>query len=207
MDKYTKHLENLPFDLLHIAQSFANDNKSPKIEPAHLFRALLHKSAGLVDFIENTLDEDYYYLVDWADMRMQQCEKSPYAMKGFELSRDSQNVVKEAIEIGEKYSLEEINAVCLLASLVTPGIGFTYEQLKTLPLQADKILKTLQGNGIAKPSQNGQINNKVSGVNVENSEYCMAMIDELPETKVIGFDSTTERLNTRALRQSIVLLL
>lgn len=189
MDKYTKHLENLPFDLLHIAQSFANDNKSPKIEPAHLFRALLHKSAGLVDFIENTLDEDYYYLVDWADMRMQQCEKSPYAMKGFELSRDSQNVVKEAVEIGEKYSLEEINAVCLLASLVTPGIGFTYEQLKTLPLQADKILKTLQGNGIAKPSQNGQINNKVSGANAENSEYCMAMIDELPETKVIGFDS------------------
>ena len=38
MDKYTKHLENLPFDLLHIAQSFANDNKSPKIEPAHLLR-------------------------------------------------------------------------------------------------------------------------------------------------------------------------
>ena len=58
-DKYSLHLEALPFDLLHIAQSFANDNKSPKIEPAHLFRALLHKSAGLVSFIEDTLDEDY----------------------------------------------------------------------------------------------------------------------------------------------------
>ena len=64
MDKYTRMLENFPFDLLHIAQSYATDNKSPKIEPAHLLRALLHKSAGMVNYIEDTLDEDYYYLVD-----------------------------------------------------------------------------------------------------------------------------------------------
>ena len=96
MDKYSEMLADFPFDLLHIAQSFANDNKSPKIEPAHLLRALLHKSAGLVSFIEDTLDEDYYYLLDWADMRMKQCEKSPYGMKGIELSHDTQNVIKEA---------------------------------------------------------------------------------------------------------------
>lgn len=191
MDKYTKLLENMPFDLLHIAQSFANDNKSPKIEPAHLLRALLHKSAGLVNFIEDTLDEDYYYLVDWADMRMQQCEKSPYPMKGVELARESESVVKEAIEISEKYGLEGINAVCLLASLVTPGIGFTYEQLKTLPLQAEKVLETLQSDGVAKPvvrnSASFDINNKVSGNNM--GDYCLPMIDYVPETAPIGFDN------------------
>lgn len=189
MDKYVQRLENLPVDLTHIAQSFANDNKSPKIEPAHLFRALLHKSAGMVDFIENTLDEDYYYLVDWADMRMQQCEKSPYAMKGIELSHDAQNVVKEAIEISERCGLDEINCVCLLASLVTPGIGFSYEQLKTLPLQADKILKTLQGSGTAKTISTSPYINKVSSQDTETSDYCMPMLDELPETKVIGFEN------------------
>lgn len=189
MDKYVQRLENLPFDLLHIAQSFANDNKSPKIEPAHLLRALLHKSAGLVDFIENTLDDDYYYLVDWADMRMQQCEKSPYAMKGILLSHDTENVVKEAIEISEKYGLGEINGACLLASLVTPGIGFTYEQLKTLPLQADKILKTLQGNGTTPKKQSTFINNTSSAVDAGSSDYCIMMMDELPETDVIGFDA------------------
>ena len=125
MDKYAQKLESLPFDLLHIAQSYANDNKSPKIEPAHLFRALLHKSAGMVHFIEDTLDEDYYYLVDWADMRMQQCDKSPYGMKGIELSHDAQNVVKEAAELSEKYGFSEVNAVCLLAALVSPGVGFS----------------------------------------------------------------------------------
>ena len=47
MDKYVELLSNLNFDLLHIEQSYANDNNSPLIEPAHLLRALLHKSAGL----------------------------------------------------------------------------------------------------------------------------------------------------------------
>ena len=132
MDKYSEMLANLPFDLLHIAQSFANDNKSPKIEPAHLLRALLHKSAGMVNYIEDTLDEDYYYLVDWADMRMKQCDKSPYPMKGIELSRDAQNVVKEAKEIANAAGLADINGPCLLAALVKSGVGFSYDQLKTL---------------------------------------------------------------------------
>ena len=129
MDKYSEMLANLPFDLLHIAQSFANDNKSPKIEPAHLLRALLHKSAGMVNYIEDTLDEDYYYLVDWADMRMKQCDKSPYPMKGIELSRDAQNVVKEAKEIADAAGLADINGPCLLAALVKSGVGFSYDQL------------------------------------------------------------------------------
>ena len=189
MDKYSKLLENLPFDVLHIAQSFANDNKSPKIEPAHLLRALLHKSAGLVNYIEDTLDEDYYYLVDWTDMRMKQCDKSPYPMKGIELSHDAEQVVKEAQDISEKCGLTEITAPCLLASLVTPGIGFTYEQLKTLPLQADKIVKLLQSGAPTKPAASSNISNKVSSAAVSSDEYCLDMLTELPEAPVIGFDN------------------
>ena len=191
MDKYAKLLENLPFDVLHIAQSFANDNKSPKIEPAHLLRALLHKSAGMVSYIEDTLDEDYYYLVDWTDMRMKQCDKSPYPMKGIELSHDAEQVVKEAQDISEKCGLTEITAPCLLASLVSPGIGFSYEQLKTLPLQADKILKQLQSGAPVKPatSSSSIYNNKVSGGGTPADEYCVDMLSELPEAAIIGFDN------------------
>jgi ATP-dependent Clp protease ATP-binding subunit ClpA len=187
MDKYSEMLADLPFDLLHVAQSFANDNKSPKIEPAHLFRALLHKSAGLVSFIEDTLDEDYYYMLDWADMRMKQCDKSPYGMKGIELSQDSKNVVKEAKEIAEKHGQNEISLVTLLASLVTPGIGFSYEQLKTLPLQAEKVMATQTG-GVVKtasaPTSGGVATAGTPGTN----DYCISMLAEVPEAPVIGFD-------------------
>ena len=190
MDKYSKLLENLPIDLLHIAQSYATDNKSPKIEPAHLLRALLHKSVGLVSFIEDTLDEDYYYMVDWADMRMKQCEKSPYGMKGIELSHDTQNVIKEAQEISETCGLDSVTLESLLASLVTPGIGFSYEQLKTLPLQAEKVKKLIQGGAPAKPaaaktSAKSTSSSKAAG---NMDEYCISMLADVPEAPVMGFD-------------------
>ncbi len=193
MSRYTKQLEALPFDIMHIAQSFATDNKSPKVEPAHLLRALLHKKAGLVNYIEDTLNSDYYYMVDWADMRMQQCDKSPYPMKGFELSREGEMVVNHAIELAEKYGLAEINAPCLLAALVTPGIGFSYEQLKTMPLQAEQVLRTL-GDGVAQPATAAN-NNKVTSVSApSDNDYCQPMLDALPENDMIGFEQEVRSL-------------
>ena len=189
MDKYAQLLQSFSFDLLHIAQSFATDNKSPKIEPAHLLRALLHKSAGLVNFIEDTLDEDYYYLVDWADMRMKQCDKSPYGMKGIELSHDSQMVVKEALEITEKCGLSEITPATLLASIVTPGIGFTYEQLKTLPLQADKIVKVIQSGSPQKPQTTSTSPSLKSSNNEGGQNYCIPLLVEEPLQDIVGFDA------------------
>ncbi|WP_455663846.1 AAA family ATPase [Phocaeicola sp.] len=186
MNKYSEHLEHLSFDLLHIAQSFANDNKSPLIEPAHLLRALLHKSAGLIHFIEDTLDEDYYYLVDWSDMRVQQCGRSAYGMKGIELSRESEMVLKEAVNISEKCGLLEMNAACILASLVTPGIGFSYEQLKTMPLQADKIIKCLASGTLAEKGIADNVGNKQSVHSATDSEYCIPMLLELSDSPVIG---------------------
>ena len=194
MDKYIEMLADLPFDLLHIAQSFANDNKSPKIEPAHMLRALLHKSAGLVNYIEDTLDEDYYYLVDWADMRMKQCDKSPYPMKGIELSHDAQNVVKEAKEIADAAGKGAIDGPCLLAALASPGVGFSYEQLKTLALSADKIKKQIGTGAPVKsaPATGGSTGGGFAAAGAstaaQDAGYFVDMLAELPAEDVIGFD-------------------
>jgi len=188
-DKYIKYLESLPFDIIHIAESFAKDNKSPQIEPAHLLRSLLHKSAGLVKFIEDALNEDYYYLVDWADIRMQQCDRSPYGMKGVILSPESKQVVKEAIDISERYGLPSLTSECLLASLLTPGIGFTFEQLKTVTLTADKIIAYISER---KPSPKNPADISLSQPNtlynnVEN-EYCHVISFPTDSNEIIGFN-------------------
>ena len=188
MSRYTKQLESLPFDLMHIAQSYATDNKSPQVEPAHLLRALLHKKAGLVSFIEDTLDSDYYYMVDWADMRMQQCGRSPYPMKGFELSRESEAVVGYAAELAERHGLGGISAACLLAALVSPGIGFSYEQLKTLPLREEQVAAAL-GGGAAAPATAAQPAAKTAAAAAGMGDYCLPMLDDLPGGDMIGFDA------------------
>ena len=144
--KIAEYFEGLQVDLIHISQAFAVDNKSPQIEPVHIFRALLHKSAGLVNYIEDSLNEDYYYLIDWCDIHIQQCDKSPYPMKKAEFSRDSQNVIKEAISLEEQYGTETHKLEFLLTALVSPGVGFSSEQLKTMPLSREKVLSYISKN-------------------------------------------------------------
>lgn len=187
MDKYTESLSGLSFDLLHIAQSFANDNNCPQIEPAHILRALLHKSAGLINFIEDTLDSDYYYLVDWADMRIQQCDKSPYKMKGYELSYESKQVIKEAMNTAEKYGKEKIEAAYLLAAIVTPGVAYSFEQLKTMPLKAEKIMSVISAGAPIKETSATTSATKTAVGGEE--QYCYPMLSALSETSIIGFEA------------------
>ena len=149
MDKYAEQLSLLPNDFLHIARSFAVDNSSPKVEPAHILRALLHKSAGLVDFIENTLDSDYYYLLDWTDIRMGQAPKSAYPMKDFVLSDEARSVVREAMTTSRSLGSETLDIRALLAAVVTPGVGFSADQLKTMPLSHTAVLAAIGGNAPA----------------------------------------------------------
>ena len=144
--KIAEYFDGLQVDLIHISQAFAVDNKSPQIEPVHIFRALLHKSAGLVNYIEDSLNEDYYYLIDWCDIHIQQCDKYPYPMKKAEFSRDSQNVIKEAISLEEQYGTETHKLEFLLTALVSPGVGFSSEQLKTMPLSREKVLSYISKN-------------------------------------------------------------
>lgn len=100
----------------------------------------------MVNYIEDSLNEDYYYLIDWCDIHIQQCDKSPYPMKKAEFSRDSQNVIKEAISLEEQYGTETHKLEFLLTALVSPGVGFSSEQLKTMPLSREKVLSYISKN-------------------------------------------------------------
>ena len=183
--KIAEYFDGLQVDLVHISQSFAVDNKSPQIEPVHIFRALLHKSAGLVNYIEDCLDEDYYYLIDWCDIHIQQCDKSPYPMKKAEFSRDSQNVIKEAISLEEQYGTETHKLELLLVALVSPGVGFSSEQLKTMPLSREKVLSSINKN-----VKNGVNSSKEvsTSTNIGKSQnvYCNSLLDVANDFEIIG---------------------
>ena len=122
-----------------IANSYAEEYCSDAIYPSHLFKAILHKSVGLVHFLETDLDKDYYYLQEWADIQMQLSPRAPRPQKDLDYSEESKTVMEEAEAYREKFGLAECEPVCVLASLVTPGVGFTFDQLKTLPLTVSEI--------------------------------------------------------------------
>ncbi|MBQ2025800.1 MAG: ATP-dependent Clp protease ATP-binding subunit [Paludibacteraceae bacterium] len=161
--------------ITNIATSYAVENCSHEIAPAHLFKAILHKEAGLVSFIETELDKDYFYMQEWVDVQMSLAPKAARPGSTLHLSEESQAVYNQAEEYRLRFGLAETNAVCLLASLVTPGVGFTFEQLKTLPLSATEICDAMHVTTAATGVQNNSNANAPYSAKTGNAiqKYCI----------------------------------
>ena len=178
-------------NLKDIANAFAEEYSNDAIYPAHLFKAILHKSMGLIHFLENELGKDYYYLQEWADIQMQLSPRASRPTKNLNYSEEAIAVLEEADAYKEKLGMTELGRVFVLASLVTPGVGFTFDQLKTLPLNATEICEKLAHSSGAKkttaslsqnsPKENGFI-----------SKYCIDKIEEARSGSigpVVGFEN------------------
>ena len=178
-----------------IAKAFAEEYCSDAIYPSHLFKAILHKSVGLVHFIETDLDKDYYYLQEWADIQMQLSPRAARPQRDLDYSKEAITVMEEAEEYKEKFGFAECEPACILASLVTPGVGFTFEQLKTLPLTVSEIQNKIGVSAHAtNTSETGSRAGQTSS-SKENgliSKYCIDKINEAKSGKlpiVIGFEN------------------
>lgn len=176
----------------NIARALAEERCSDAIYPAHLMKAILHKEVGLVSFIETQLDKDYYYLQDWADVQMELSPRATRPKRDLDLSAESVAVMEEADNYKLKYSQEETDAVCVLAALVTPGVGFTFDQLKTLPLTAAEISERMgAGAEAAQPSFEptpGSVSKSDASL---FEKYGLDLVKQVREGKIgviVGFD-------------------
>ena len=135
-DNLSEELKNA----IHIAREYAKESFHDSIMPAHLLKALLHKEVGLISFIDN-INKDYYYLLEWADIQISFYPKVGKMQDIVYLADPSHAALREAVSYKIKFNLDEVTPLCLLASLTTPGVGFTYEQLKSLPLTSTEIIE------------------------------------------------------------------
>ena len=135
-------------DLKHaidIAQSIAKEYSNKHISPAHLLKALLHKDIGLVSYLEK-LEKDVFYLEEWAEVRIESYPKNSKIEESPQADGELLAVINEADNLRLKLSGDNIDAIYALASLSTPGVGFTYEQLKTFPLRGEEIINSMVEN-------------------------------------------------------------
>ena len=183
-------------ELKSIAGSFAKEYCNDAIYPAHLFKAVLHKEIGLVHFLETELGKDYYYLQDWADVQMTLQPRATRPNTDVSLSDESIAVMEEADNFTERFGLEECQPVCVLAALVTPGVGFTFDQLKTLPLTTAEIcakMETGNNSGTAPSADvsHPYLDNAVTKEKGNIGKYCIDKIAEIRGGKkeaVVGFE-------------------
>lgn len=185
--------EESAIEVFRIAEAYAKENMNASIEPGHVLKALLHKDVGLVPFIEKTLKADYYYILDWADIRIKMAKKSTDSEGSRNFSAQTKAVINEADNLRLQSKKENIDTLSLLASVVTPGVGFTFEQLKTLPLQKEDILGAM-GNASTASSAGVSVEAKASRPSTGNKvldKFCILKNHSAQNGKVdevIGFE-------------------
>ena len=127
-------------EAIHIAQAIARENSHANYSSAHLLKALLHKDIGMIKFLED-MGQDGYYAEEWAEVRLEGMPKTSKVPESPSGDASVEAVFYEADNIKLKLGLEQVNAQCLLIALCTPGVGFSYDQLKTLPITPNELME------------------------------------------------------------------
>ncbi|MTI31959.1 ATP-dependent Clp protease ATP-binding subunit [Xanthovirga aplysinae] len=135
--KYTAEIEKA----IYVARQIALEHSSAYCAPAHLFKALFHKDFSLWEILLE-LEKDGYYMEEWVDVKLEELEKGNVHSDNLKENTAFQTVMAEAESIAlTSLHLEEIDILSVLAALCTPGVGFSYDELKTMPLNRNEILK------------------------------------------------------------------
>ena len=180
---------------LHIARALAREYHNEKFTAAHLLRAMLHDDVGGSALL-TALDQDVAYTFDWAEVWMEEAPRSALVVTEPEHDDSVDRVMNEADFLRVKLGLDYIEAICVLAALVKPGIGFSADQLRSLPLQERDLLERFLRDLSASPSasrttegtkSNGQIGNLT---NKEQPKYC---IDKTAQARAGKLDPVVGR--------------
>lgn len=146
MADYT--LSNKLKDAIHISQAIAKEYSHKNYSSSHLLKALMHKDIGLLKYLEG-IGQDGYYVEEWAEVRLESFPKTSKIPENPSGDETVEAVLYEADNIKLKLGLDEVTEHCALVALCTPGVGFSFEQLKSFSLTPNEIIDNL---GVASSS-------------------------------------------------------
>jgi ATP-dependent Clp protease ATP-binding subunit ClpB len=189
--------------IVHIAKQFAKENLNPKYSSAHILKALLNPQ---FDFLKE-LDAkgiDVFYIDEWADVRINELPKASKPNDDPQADNGAIAVFEEA-ELIAKNNGTAVDFVTLLITLVTPGVGFNHDQLKSLPINAATLTAIfIDGNTAGTNAQSSSSQGQPTGTSSVLEKYCVNKINQAKDKKavpVIGRDEElkiiTEILNRR----------
>lgn len=145
---------------IQIAQSLSKEYQNDLFTPAHLLMGLLHNEIGLASWLA-VIGQDVPYLREWAEVRL---EASPKASR-LSPNPPGDEQVKTAMELADLVAMQlgkaQTDPVCVLIALLKPGVAFSTEQLRSLPLtQTDLMQAALADTDVeraiaAEPKTNG----------------------------------------------------
>ena len=127
---------------IQIAQALAKENSNETFSPAHLLKAVMHKDLGLRDFLKS-MSKDIYYIEEWAEVRIENYPKTTKVPELPKADKETIAVLNESDNIKVKLSSDKIDPLCVFIAICTPGVGFSYEQLKSFAVTSAEILDAI----------------------------------------------------------------
>ena len=131
--------------VIHIAQQLARENMHNTYSTAHVLKAILHKDFPILKKLESH-GVDVYYLEEWAEIRTESYPRASNMKDTPDADPSAIAVFEEADNLRLKINRDKVDLDSLLISCVTPGVGFNFEQLKTLPLTPFQLIEFFQTN-------------------------------------------------------------
>lgn len=130
---------------IHIATQIAEENQHGSFGPPHLVKAVLNRDLTLLRYLHD-LGVDVYFIEEWADVNLESYPKRSSRILDVRASSTAKIVLVAAEDIQLKLNKEEVDLICLFVSAITPGVGFSFDQLKSLPVSSNELLDSLMAN-------------------------------------------------------------
>lgn len=141
-------------EILSYSTNIAREYNQASFSSPHILRALLRRETGIVKFLDD-LQTDVGYMREWADVRIENFPKSPSPTSDIFQDETVDAVLREADFVRLKRGGEELTNLDLLAAVCTPGVAFSYEQMRSFPITRDHILQAIGSEQSSTESNNG----------------------------------------------------
>ncbi len=130
---------------IHIATQLAEEHQHESFGPAHLVKASLNRDLSLLRFLHDK-GIDVYFVEEWAEVHIENYPKRTSRTLKIKASSEAKMVFVEAEEVHTQLNKSAVDLICLFIACVTPGVGFNFDQLKSLPVSSTQLLDGLISN-------------------------------------------------------------
>ncbi len=188
---------------IHIARQLAREYNHGTYGAPHLLKALMHKDLPILKTVERN-GGDIYYMEEWAEIRLEQYPRSSRPASDPSPDTACEALFNEAEHIQTRLGYHAIEPECILAAAATPGVAFSYEQLKTFPFSAAQVTEWFSSGVVPQSSDSGAAGEAMSRTTTLGKvsaeaikQYCTDKLAEALKdggTEIIGRDKEIRQI-------------
>ncbi|SFC00001.1 ATP-dependent Clp protease ATP-binding subunit ClpA [Algibacter lectus] len=188
--------------VVHIAHQIAKEYQHENYGTAHLIKAALNKDFALMRLLFSN-DIDVYFIEEWANVHLESYPKRSHNHKDITADSDAQTVLVEAEDVKTTLDDNYPDLLSLFIAAITPGVGFSFDQLKSLPVTHTQLSDKFKDSATATSKKSANVDSNSNGDNLD--KYATNKLIDAATGKydfIIGRDKELKQISEILNRKS-----